>query len=235
MITSLEHWATSLLVFFLFLHFFCLVRSVLRPPPVRSLFLRLLPLLEILSFLFSSPDRSSSLALSCSLFALASLASNTTGAKLSFDALRIRFPAEFCGDKGSKPPLFPPPPPSVDNPLALCGSISHRPGDVQYCETSCTRVSPSRCGIEIRSHPVFPVGNWKTGRGRCSFGSFRNRTFPAAVSRISADETRKEAAYAREDYVEIVSAIRLTIDNANFVEYENTRFFNISIFHLLRL
>lgn len=101
---------------------FLLVPTLFLPRPFRSpssslafsltnilsLSLRLPRLLEILSS-FSLPPLAAPLLSSLyhALFALVSLASNTTGAKLSFDALRIRFPAEFCGDKGSNP--LPPP------------------------------------------------------------------------------------------------------------------------------
>jgi len=84
MITSPEHWATSGLLFFsLLLRFPISVYSILSLSLFSS---SILPL----------SHRSINSIRSC----LPS--SNATEAKLSFDALRIRFPVEFCGDKGSK-------------------------------------------------------------------------------------------------------------------------------------
>lgn len=150
MITSLEHWATSGLLFFsllLRLSYLRLFYLVPPPPPYLSLLL---------------PSHSSPLVPSHQLY---SLSANAAEAKLSFDALRIRFPVEFCGDKGSKP--FPGLP-----------TLIHATGSGAYniVKRPVSHVSP-RFTVAFDLLLVSSDGNWKTGRNRCSFDRFEIALF----------------------------------------------------------
>lgn len=111
MITSQEHWATSGLLFFSsFPRLFHLSPFAFRVSPSLSLSLPLatetlsasLVVLPLLPPPPSPSPRPPPVASGTPSIRSRLPSSCTAGAKLSFDALRIRFPVEFCGDKGSK-------------------------------------------------------------------------------------------------------------------------------------
>lgn len=84
---------------------------------------------------------------------------------MSFDALRIRFPVEFCGDKGSKP-------------FSALPAFIHAtgPGAYNIVKRPVSRVSP-RSAVASDLLLMFSDGNWKTGRSRCSFDRFEIALF----------------------------------------------------------